>query len=106
MGLPQSVIAVCGMVAWQAPSTAGNELITGYDVHITLNQLNQTLLISKKSNQFYHHFFQDGLFLYNSNQNFTALIKVGYKILRQQCHSSLRFAFVINQFSKYIKVLF
>ena len=93
---PESLSAVCGMVAWQAPSTAQCGLMTGYEVHISLHGKNKTFLVSKKHNQFYHHFFQDGSFLYNSNQNFTAFIKVIIKnqiyfVLVTQIKSTFKF---------------
>ena len=79
MNPPQSVSAVCGMVAWQAPSVEDYKLITGYDVHISLlrnNILNEPFVVSKNYNQLYHRIFQDSTFPYRANQNFLASIKV------------------------------
>jgi len=74
MDPPKSVSVVCGMVAWKGPSNA--KLITGYDVHISLSESNQTFLVSKKYDELFHRIFQDDTFSYNAHQNFTASIKV------------------------------
>ena len=46
--------AVCGIVAWQVPAMTDDKVITAYNIIFSSTTTNQTVLVSKNSDNFFH----------------------------------------------------
>jgi len=72
-----TVSAVCGMVAWQLPPNVDCELVIGFDVHFSFIESNETVVVCKKRDEFFHTLQDSDIPMVG--HVFTALVKVRHK---------------------------